>query len=113
MLIPVVRKKVEYYTEWYDVVEFLRQQKFELVNNRECLSIDIRLPTLIDSYTHYVGHVSWEDLNRDTDFEWIRSLIKDNRQIEFIQKYQDKIVWKESYMDCVINTEELEEIKEK
>lgn len=106
-LIPIVKRHITYETVYYNLVDFLKQQQsFDLVYNREEETIDLRLPTKVEQYTHYVGHIPFADLPEGA-LDWLYKLTGDCRELEFVIKYQNSFVFIEEFRECVIDTSNL------
>lgn len=101
-LVPIVRTKVEYVTEMVEMVPFLKRQPgYELVINRELHTVDLRLATNVDGYTHFVADIKMDQVDKK-DLDSLYNLRSNNRLIEFVEKYQHHFNWKEEYKGCVL-----------
>ena len=98
-VVNVTRRRIEYYTEEVDLLNHLRGNVAEIYISREGKCVEIRFPTRIEHYTHYVAHVPFDNLSYGLDT--VNELIKHERHMEFLEDHVDDIIWKEEYSDTM------------
>jgi len=96
--IVVTRRKIEYYQEQVNLLEFLEKNVAEIYISHENKCIEIRFPTRVDNYTHYVGHIP---LSCVPDVNSVNIDIKNERHMAVLEAHLNDIVMSSGFLDTV------------
>lgn len=96
--VAVTLRKVTYYTEQVNLLEHLRRNTAEVYVSNETQSVEIRFPTRVSNYTHYVAHIPVNCV----DINWVREMIKLERHDDIFVRHLDDIYWLEGFSNTVV-----------
>ena len=96
--ISVTRRRIEYYQEEVDLLEYLRNNVAEIYVSHENQCVEIRFPTRVEGYTHYVGKVP---LSCIPDVNAVRDDIRNERHMEFLKAHINDIIMDPGFTDTV------------
>ncbi len=87
--VTIQRRKVEVCADHVNLFEFLKLHACEVYTSWETRCIEIRMPTRIDNYSHYVAHIPMDVV----DMPRVVHQIVNNRHNEIFEEYIDHVVW--------------------
>lgn len=94
----VTRRRVEYYEEEVNLLQYLRDNVAEVYLSNENQCVEIRFPTRTEHYTHYVGHIPFSCIG---DLSAVRDDIKNERHMDVLEALIDSIVMAPGFTDTV------------
>ena len=95
--IKVSKKVVTYIEEEICLLEHLIKNACEVYVSAETQAVEIRMPTRIDHYTHFVADIPIGII----DVDWVKTAIKDERHNQIFERYIDHIQWREGFNNTV------------
>jgi hypothetical protein len=96
--VSLVRRRVEYYTEQVNLLDFLKTNVCEVYASSENECVEIRMPTRVDSYSHFVAEIPFSTIDSILD---IHSMIRNERHNDIFEQYIDHIIWKKEFRNVV------------
>ncbi len=99
-IVEVTYRVVSYEKRMVPLIEHLAENVAEVYVSKENKCVEIRFPTRVEHYTHYVGHVSFADLKMP--LEEVKALIEKERHMDFLETHEEQIVWSKGFNNCVL-----------
>ena len=96
--VNVIRRVVEYVSEEVNLLKHLENNIAEIYISMENKCVEIRFPTRVENYTHYVANVPFSKID---NIELVRSQIRNEQHMLFLEKHEYDIIWREEYSDTV------------
>ena len=95
--VMIKRRVVQYVEQEVNLLDFLKQHTAELYISVETDSVEIRMPTRVDHYTHWVGSIPLGVV----DVAKFKDDIIHNRVNQILEEYIDHVEMSSEYTDIV------------
>lgn len=95
--VKVTKRVVTYVQEEVCLLKHLIRNACEVYVSAETHSIEIRMPTRTDHYTHFVADIPIGVI----DVEWVKAAVRDERHNQIFERYIDHVRWYEGFNNTV------------
>ena len=96
--IKVTTRVVTYVEEDVNLLDHLNQHACEVYLSAETQSVEIRMPTRYQHYSHFVADIPINVV----DVKWVKKAIQDERHHQIFERYIDYIQWREGFNNTVL-----------